>query len=300
MTAFLILTLLSVHFAFAETDPNVFAAKDEMNEVKYSDYAGFEQKWQLVTVRFRKDTNELRWTYANPQAWKALESGAIDYPEGSVLAKVGVATADDPQFISSAVPSGARRYQIMVRDQKKYASTGGWGYALFDVAGKTFPEDPKLSAMACYACHSIVKNRGQVFSQPFSLASQSQPLLSLTKSPSGFSKIEFAWLEITKLPAAIRKVLPEKTNRVRVVTNSEITKNIFQGTLDEIKPTLELEAYLSKAPAILMDMDEKRFSVVAPTSVKGCGLQKAFVSISTLPKLEENSPPLQRLQYCNP
>jgi hypothetical protein len=48
----------------------------------------------------------------------------------------------------------------MVKDSKKYAATGGWGYAQFD-DGK--PVDDEL-LKTCFPCHEAVKNRDYVFS----------------------------------------------------------------------------------------------------------------------------------------
>lgn len=142
------------------SEKDEFAGRTQMNGHELKEFAGFERNWKLVTVRFRKDTGEMRFTYANDLAWKALMSGATDYPKGSVFAKIGLATLEDPSFASSAVPSGARRYQFMVRDKTKYSETDGWGYALFDANGKTFPGEPKEASLACAACHHIVPERG--------------------------------------------------------------------------------------------------------------------------------------------
>ena len=140
-------------------DPNIYANKSEMSGYKLDQFKNFENTWKLVTVRFRKDTGELRFTYANSLAWKTLSSNNRNYPDGSVFAKIGIATQEDPAFTSSAVPSGARRYQFMVRNAKKHQDTEGWGYALFDKNGKTFPGEPKVASQACAACHHLVPDR---------------------------------------------------------------------------------------------------------------------------------------------
>ena len=152
--------------------PPPVASSDTMNGYALKDYDGFWKdpaNWHFVTVRFRKDTGEMRLTYANDIAWKALLAGGRQYPDGAVFGKIGLLTRDDPSFTSSAVPVGARRYQLMVRDAKKWQETNGWGYALFDGAGKAVAEDQDIASMACYACHALVPERGDVFSEPFQL-----------------------------------------------------------------------------------------------------------------------------------
>ena len=118
--------------------------QDRMNGFALQDYADFQKKWPLVTVRFRKDTGELRFTYANDIAYKALKKGATEYPDGAVFAKIGIMTEEDPAFTSSAVPSGARRFQLMVHDAKKFPETHGWGFALFDARAKASGKDVAL------------------------------------------------------------------------------------------------------------------------------------------------------------
>jgi hypothetical protein len=51
--------------------------------------------------------------------------------------------------------------QFMVKDSKKYASTGGWRFAQFD-DGK-----PANDAMlkSCFACHALIKDRDLVFTR---------------------------------------------------------------------------------------------------------------------------------------
>jgi hypothetical protein len=49
--------------------------------------------------------------------------------------------------------------QVMVKDSKKYAATGGWGFADFR-DGK--PGDKALHE-TCFPCHVPAKDRGYVF-----------------------------------------------------------------------------------------------------------------------------------------
>ena len=49
----------------------------------------------------------------------------------------------------------------MVKDTRKYAATGGWGYVEFD-DGK--PASKAMPA-ACFSCHSTVKSRDFVFNR---------------------------------------------------------------------------------------------------------------------------------------
>ncbi len=234
---------------------------DVMNGYKLSTYQGFEKKWKLVTVRFRKDTGEMRFTYANNLAYKSLLRGVTDYPNGSVFAKISQKTLDDSAFTSSSVPLGARRYQYMVRNKKRHASTDGWGYALFDKDGIVFPEKIDIQSNACAACHRLVPERGFVFSQKMNLTPGSDPSELPKNTPYSLNKITFTTIKKSTLPDLVQNILPEKENEIQKLTH-EISRYLFQGTLDEIKPTLTKEAIRSKKPALVLSEDQKTFAIV--------------------------------------
>jgi hypothetical protein len=53
--------------------------------------------------------------------------------------------------------------QFMVKDSKKYASTGGWGFAHFNENDRQ-PADQTVLA-TCFPCHQAVKARDLVFTR---------------------------------------------------------------------------------------------------------------------------------------
>lgn len=237
--------------------------KDQMNGIKLSDYKNFEKKWKLVTVRFRKDSGEMRFTYANDLAYKSLLKGSTDYPEGSVFSKIGIKTTEDKAFPSSAVPAGARRFQFMVRNKKKFASTDGWGYALFDKEGLIFPETVETQSVACAACHRIVPERGFVFSEPMDISygTSSRKNKLIPKSTEFAEKLKFNEVDISKLPDNVKTWLPKDISVVQKLEH-QITKFLFQGTLDEIKPALSAQAVKTKMPTVLISDDDQSYALV--------------------------------------
>ncbi len=258
-----------------------------MNGISFKTYSDFEKKWKLVTVRYREDSGEMRWVYANPPAWKALKEGNIDYPDGSVFAKVGIKTEVDQDFPSSRVPSGARRTQYMVRDKKGYAETGGWGYALFNQAEVTYNEDPKATAVSCHACHQIVPQRGFVFSQFPTLGSSAIPAASMQikSAPVGVSGIKFDSKPWTTLPAVVRQMMPTVKKQIRLYQTTLID-HAFDGTVDEVRPLLALEAVKSQLPSAFVSKDGSQFSVVYliedSTELSCQKDQRKLMSLSTL------------------
>jgi hypothetical protein len=70
------------------------------------------------------------------------------------------------------VPGVQLDVDFMVKDSKRFADGGGWGYAVFryDAASRTFrpgnqqDQPPQGNDAKCgVACHTIVKNRDYVF-----------------------------------------------------------------------------------------------------------------------------------------
>lgn len=256
--------------------PSVDPAR-EMNGYSLGEFKGFLENWRLVTVRYRKDSGEMRFTYANPAAWEVLSKNRTDYPDGAVFAKVGILTRPDPDFESSAVPSGARRIQFMVRDAKKHAETDGWGYALFDSQGRVFPEDKKLQSIACAACHRLVPQRGYVFSQVMNLHEQ---IASPALAPANLLK--FGDRGPDGLPAELKKILGNHGQKKIRAVEGELTKAVFFGTLDEIRPMLALEAVKAKRPAALVAADGKQFSLVLmDEKSKDCDRQKKLFPVKS-------------------
>ena len=266
--------------------------KKEMNGIALEKYKNFEHLWKLVTVRFRKDTGELRFTYANPLAYKILKSGKTNYPDGAIFGKVGYMTEEDPSFASSLVPSGARRLQLMVKNKNKYKDEGGWGFALFNNEGVTFPESPKTQVGACFACHAAVPERGFVFSE---IMEQS----SVKTHPLEKKQLPFKTISVTGLSEKIKKIIPKDFLDARVL-EGEMREKMFQGTLEEIRPSLSLEASISKLPVILMNKEENRFSIVFPENLEAkCkdGEKEGMFMSSVYTKMgKENE--VQTLHFC--
>lgn len=241
---------------------------------RFSRYKDFERDWKLVTVRFRKDTNEMRFVYANPAAWRHLRARSegtttAPYPDGAVFAKTGIATGEDTAFPSSVVPKGARRFQLMVRNSKKYADTNGWGYALFNEEWKQSPGDTKQVVQACAACHNIVPDRAYVFSEL--MAGLGSKALKLR--PSESAAWAFVTTKIAELPKHIQVQIPVGVEEVRVLSGP-LQQHVFPGTLDEIRPLLTKEARESKRPAILIGAEKNRFSLVYAGSLSAAQSKK--------------------------
>ena len=96
---------------------------------------GYRQ-WEFVAVAHEAEPlNELRAVLGNAIAMRAYQQGTLPFPDGTVLAKLAWKHVQSPEFESASIPGAATTVQIMVKDSKKYAATGGWGFGRF-IGGK--------------------------------------------------------------------------------------------------------------------------------------------------------------------
>jgi hypothetical protein len=117
--------------------------------------AGYRQ-WELIAPSHEAgNLNELRGILGNSAAMKSFREGQLPFPDGSIIAKVAwkhVPSPDDDRALGQPqafVPGHATTVQFMVKDSKKYASTGGWGFGRF-IGGKPVDE---AQHKTCFPCH---------------------------------------------------------------------------------------------------------------------------------------------------
>ena len=130
--------------------------------------AGYRD-WPLVAVAQEEGKlNDLRAILGNEVAIKAVRAGTQPFPDGTILARL--AWDHEPLPESAAAFGKAQSFvavhpkngvQFMVKDARKYAATGGWGFAQFN-DGK--PADPS-ALTGCFSCHETVKSRDFVFNR---------------------------------------------------------------------------------------------------------------------------------------
>ena len=125
--------------------------------------------WRLISVaREEGDLKDIRAILGNDVALKAYREAKLPFPEGTIIARLAWSHDASEEnnktfgrsqsFVAGAPKNGI---QFMVKDSKKYASTGGWGYGHFD-DGK--PADETM-LKSCFPCHQAVKERDFVFTR---------------------------------------------------------------------------------------------------------------------------------------
>jgi hypothetical protein len=136
--------------------------------------AGYRD-WHLIAVAQLAGNNlkQLRAQLGNDIAIKAFREGKLPFPDGAMIAALHwnevssdannkvLATGFPGAGFQSSLAGSAQNVQFMVKDSKKYASTGGWGFADFK-DGK--PGDEALHK-TCFGCHQPVADRDFVFTR---------------------------------------------------------------------------------------------------------------------------------------
>ena len=132
--------------------------------------AGYRD-WKLIAVDHlvTDKVDQLRAQLGNEIAIKAFKEGTLPFPDGSIIAAIHwnrVSSEFNNKVLDGPFP-GAQSFvvasrmnvQFMVKDSKKYAATGGWGFA--DFTGEK-PGDKALHE-ACFPCHIPAKDNDYVF-----------------------------------------------------------------------------------------------------------------------------------------
>jgi hypothetical protein len=122
--------------------------------------------WRLLSLTHEEGNfNQLRAQLGNDVAMKAYREGKLPFPDGAIIVALHwnrVPSDEDNKVfgrVQAFVAGSPVNMQVMVKDSKKYAATGGWGFADFR-DGK--PSDEAVHK-ACFSCHEPAKDHDFVF-----------------------------------------------------------------------------------------------------------------------------------------
>lgn len=139
--------------------------------------------WMLISVAaVGSPLNDLRAKLGNDIAIGDLQHGTLPYRDGAIIARlawrrahdtltdaafrlqgqqVGLSAQAIAKLLSgSAVAGTPTNVQFMIKDSKRYAATGGWGFAQF-----TNGKPDTIVQTTCFACHAPAKERDFVFTR---------------------------------------------------------------------------------------------------------------------------------------
>jgi hypothetical protein len=134
--------------------------------------AGYRD-WRLISVNHLAGgkLKQVRAQLGNDIAIEAFREGKLPFPDGTIIAALhwNEASSDENNKVlasgfpgaglQSSVAGSAENVQFMVKDSKKYAATGGWGFADF----KNGKAGDEALHKTCFPCHQPAKDRDYVF-----------------------------------------------------------------------------------------------------------------------------------------
>ncbi len=98
--------------------------------------------------------------YANEKAMAGYQSGT--FADGAMIVFDVLETI---QKENGNIPEGKRKFiDVMVKDSKKFESTGGWGFEEFNENSETERILSDTAKKQCFGCHASQEKKGFVFS----------------------------------------------------------------------------------------------------------------------------------------
>lgn len=142
----------------------------------FADFKGYEG-WQVIAIS--ENGGKIAVIMGNPAMIDAFKEGVPDngkpFPDGARMAKIHWIPKKQEAYPGQPMVPGAQHdVDFMVKDSKRFADGGGWGYAEFeyDAASDTFrpgtldDKPPQANDAKCgVACHTIAQKRDYVFTE---------------------------------------------------------------------------------------------------------------------------------------
>jgi hypothetical protein len=132
-----------------------------------SEFTGYE-KWQVIGASQTGDV--IAVIVGNPAMIEAFEAGlpaeGKKFPDGAKMVKMHWTTKKSPDGFPALVPDSLHDLDLMVKDSKRFGTSGGWGYGQlnYDVASDNFT--PLGTGAGCgFACHTKVAGNDYVFTR---------------------------------------------------------------------------------------------------------------------------------------
>jgi hypothetical protein len=141
----------------------------------FSEFRGYET-WQ--TISLSRTERLVAVIVGNPVMIAAYQAGIPGngqaFPDGAKMAKIHWQPKPNQFFPTATVPGELVNVDFMVKDSRRFADSGGWGYAVFDynassdtfTPGTTAGTPPQGNDAKCgFACHMAAKTRDYVFTE---------------------------------------------------------------------------------------------------------------------------------------
>jgi hypothetical protein len=146
------------------------------NGLAFSEFRGYEN-WSVIAIS--ENEGKIAVIVGNPVIIDAYKQGvpgnSKPFPDGSKMAKIHWIPKKQETYPGQpTVPGTQHDVDFMVKDSKRFADSGGWGWGAFeyDAASDTFrpgnvtDNPPQEDNAKCgFACHTLVKSRDYVFTE---------------------------------------------------------------------------------------------------------------------------------------
>ncbi len=165
---------LAVLGGFAVSAQDKYSAKVP-GGLAMSEFKGYEA-WQTISIS--QNGKVVAVILGNPEMIAAYQAGVPGngkpFPDGAKMAKVHWLPKASEFFPQASVPGQLVNVDFMVKDSKRFADSGGWGYGAFnyDSPSGTFKPattadtPPQRNDAKCgLACHTKAKTRDFVFTE---------------------------------------------------------------------------------------------------------------------------------------
>jgi len=180
MKRFLFAVMVLIAVALAIYGGGTISAQDKYSVkvpggLAFSEFRGYEE-WQAISLS--RNEKAVAIILGNPAMINAYRAGipanGKPFPDGAKMAKIHWAPKQNEFFKDATVPGNLQNVDFMVKDSKRFADSGGWGYGVFDYdttsstfkPGTSAGTPPQGNDAKCgFACHTGVKARDYVFTE---------------------------------------------------------------------------------------------------------------------------------------
>jgi hypothetical protein len=149
--------------------PGLAAASREGSPIPVTEIPQGYRDWRWISVAHEEgNLHSFAAVLGNDLAIKAYREEKLPFPDGTIIAALHYhhVSSDENNEVfgrdQSFVPGDPSNIQFMMKDWKKYASTGGWGFGHFQ-DGKPLTDEAKIKD--CFNCHAKIKERDLVFTR---------------------------------------------------------------------------------------------------------------------------------------
>ena len=156
--AFLLVAVATVAGVVASMIPASGQAVGQVAPVFVTKMPPGFRDWTVISVSHEAgNINSIGAVLGNDVAIKAYREGKLPFPDGSIIAAVHYAYVPSEENNKvfgrdqSFVAGPPTNVQFEVKDSKKYAATGGWGFGHFNKDG-TLGNDALMKT--CFPCHA--------------------------------------------------------------------------------------------------------------------------------------------------